>query len=155
MNAKGTRFEYLFSAFRLMHDISSIVQPVVMTVFTWSLISICDAMLLFMMQISHDSNNIIASTVPFYQFFWAFTPVAVACELCGRMCDGYDEVCNEIMKFKWYLFPLKTRKILLIIMPNAQKPVRFECFGSISCNRNTLKKVWKEKKVSISNEQLN
>lgn len=68
-------------------------------------------------------------------------PVAVSCELCERMSGGFDEVCDTIMEFKWYLFPLRARKMLLILMPNAQRIVRFGCFGSFSCNRDTLKKV--------------
>lgn len=83
----------------------------------------------------------VAITDPLVMLFLAFIPMAMTCELTGRMCLGYDGIYDEIIKFKWYLCPAKTRKLLLIFLPIVQQPVRFECFGNISSDRDTLKKV--------------
>lgn len=90
---------------------------------------------------SHDANSITAIIYLVNKIFWVFSPVAIICELCERMSDEFEEFRVQIMTFKWYSVPIEMRKMLVIIMQTAQKPIEFECFGSISCNRETLAKV--------------
>lgn len=94
---------------------------------------------------------IVQITDPLVMLCLAFVPVAMTCELTGQMSMGFDGIYDEIMKFKWYLWPRKTQKLLLIFLPNAQQPVRFECYGSISSDRDTLKRV--SKKTFSKNQQ--
>lgn len=58
----------------------------------------------------------------------------------------YHEI-QVVFMFNWK-FQFETRKMLLILMPCAQQPMEFECFGSISSNRDTLKKVWSYLKIN-------
>ena len=67
--------------------------------------------------------------------------MAVACDFGGRMSCEFGDIDDEMLQFKWYLCPIEIQKMLLIFIPNAQQPVNFECFGSISSNRETLAKV--------------
>lgn len=57
------------------------------------------------------------------------------------MSGTYSEIGYEINQLDWYFFPFKVWKILPMIMMNAQKQVKFECFGTISCDRETFKNV--------------
>lgn len=60
------------------------------------------------------------------------------------MSGAYSEIDYEINQLDWYLFPFEVWKILPIIMMNAQKPVKFECFGNtILCDRESFKNVCK------------
>lgn len=79
--------------------------------------------------------------VPIFELGAAFIAVFISCELTGRVTSRFEDIYRTIEQIKWYLFPLKLRKILPIILMNAQEPVYFECFGSISSDRETFKKV--------------
>lgn len=52
-----------------------------------------------------------------------------------------DEIGDEIIQSKWYLFPVKMRKVLPTIVLNTQKPVEIKFFGNVSCTRQQFLKV--------------
>lgn len=79
--------------------------------------------------------------VPFFELFWSFGLVFIACELAGRMSYEFDDTNATIGQFKWYLFPLKIQQLLPTTILNAQQEVGIECFGSAMCNRETFKMV--------------
>lgn len=62
-------------------------------------------------------------------------------ELCQRVTNAFDDLNDAIDLFDWYLFPTKVQKMLPIIMINSQQPIDFECFGNITCSRESFKKV--------------
>lgn len=79
-----------------------------------------------------------------FQLCWSLALMLTACDLCEKTCDTYNEIGSEINQLDWYLFPLEVKKLLPMIVMNAQKPVKLECFGSvISGDRETFKKVCK------------
>lgn len=67
--------------------------------------------------------------------------VFIACELGERLNGAFEKIDVTIDKFDWYLFPIEIKRILPMIMANAQQPVSLECFGSIACNREVFRKV--------------
>lgn len=73
--------------------------------------------------------------------FYAFGMALICCELGERFSNCYSEIPEKICQFEWYLFTPELQKILPIMMIVAQQPVEIECFGSISCSRETFKKV--------------
>lgn len=79
--------------------------------------------------------------VPIFEILFSFITLFFTCELAGRLSDEFDKIRLEIEQIDWYLLPLKMQQILPFIMINAQKPVYFECFGSIPCDRETFKRV--------------
>lgn len=85
--------------------------------------------------------------VPAFELISAFSLVFLICEFAGRLAYQFDNINNIINQFKWYLFPLKIRKILPTILINSQQPVYLECIGSIPCDRETLKKVKLKEKI--------
>lgn len=72
---------------------------------------------------------------------WSFGAVFVSCELCQRAVDAYGKLASDIGYLNWYLFPFKTWRLFLTIIPNVQQPAIIRCFGSISCTRETFKVV--------------
>lgn len=79
--------------------------------------------------------------VPVFELSTTFVIVVVICELSGRLTYRFDDIDYIMTHFKWYLFPIEIQKILPTILINAQERVVIECFGSIPCDRETLKKV--------------
>lgn len=76
----------------------------------------------------------------FYASF-AFGYVFITCELFQRLTDGFDEINDAVDQLKWYQFSNEIRKMLPTLLINVQQPVFIKCFGSISCSRETFKKV--------------
>lgn len=73
--------------------------------------------------------------------FFGLTTVFIICELGQRMNNDFHEIHNTIDRLDWYLFPIKIQRMLPTIIANAQQPILLECFGSITCTRETFKKV--------------
>lgn len=74
--------------------------------------------------------------------FYAFGTVFFVCELGQRVSDAFETYEDTIIAFDWYAFPIELQQMLLISLQNAQQEVEIECFGSISGNRETFKKVF-------------
>ena len=72
---------------------------------------------------------------------YAFGIVPGICEVGQQIYNAFDEIDDEIEAFNWYLFPLKMRKMLPIILMVSQQPVQVDCFGSIFVLREAFKKV--------------
>lgn len=73
--------------------------------------------------------------------FWAFGSVFIGCELCERISNAYIEIDDAVNQFDWYLFSPEVKRLLPMMSINTQKPIVFECFGSIRLNRETFKNV--------------
>lgn len=69
------------------------------------------------------------------------TLVFIACDLGQRTSDAFAGIDITIGQFDWYLFPIKIKRILPMIIANAQQPVLLECFGGITCTREVFRKV--------------
>lgn len=76
------------------------------------------------------------------------------CEFGQRLSNAFEEIDNEIETFDWYLFPYELKQMLPIILLMTQKPVEFECFGSISISRKYFKKVGFNLKLLKSNSVI-
>lgn len=72
---------------------------------------------------------------------YAFGLIFITCELGQRLSDAFEEINNQIGKFNWYWFPNNLKAILPHIIMVSQQPVDLGCFGSITCSRNSFKKV--------------
>lgn len=87
--------------------------------------------------------------VPLFEFFSTLVLLFTSCELPGRVSTEFQNISDLINEFEWYLFSLEMKKMLPIIMANAQEPVDFKCFGNFACNRETFKKVRLENGIKI------
>lgn len=159
-------YSHFLFILRLVHDMSKLAQPILMVVISSSIITICVALLIIRIAIVEylrvvsfihiipivfflcfiefktvDSSDLLLLVVPAFELIVSFSLVFVCCELAGRMSRRFDEISSHINQFKWYLFPNKIKQNLPFVMMNAQKPVYFEYFGTIPCDRQTFQSV--------------
>lgn len=73
------------------------------------------------------------------EIFISFGLNFTICEIGQRVSGAFDEVGDAIDELNWYMLPNELQKILPTILINAQQPATLECFGSISCARETFK----------------
>lgn len=79
------------------------------------------------------------------QIVWSTGLAFVPCEIGERITGAFFGVYDSLNEgLDWYLFPIETQKMLILILINAQAPVTVECFGSISCQRDIFKRVCSE-----------
>lgn len=133
--------------------------------FTYSLVTICVAMLLIQMQLVwfrtltvafyasnflglipfffqlHHSDNLAVLLITMIQTFYAFSVMLIACELGQRINIAFDGCAEMINQFDWYLLPAKIQQMLPLIINFAQQPVIIKCLGSAACDRETFKYV--------------
>lgn len=89
-----------------------------------------------------QSQRAIDSAMPILSYLYmSFGLVFTSCELCERVSDAFEEICDVIDQLDWYKYPSDIKQILPMIILNAQAPINIECFGSISCSRLVFKKV--------------
>lgn len=67
--------------------------------------------------------------------------VLAACEFGQQFSDAFGDFDGGFYQVDWYLLPFAIQRMLPMIILNAQKPVVVKCFGNISCERETFKKV--------------
>lgn len=77
----------------------------------------------------------------------------IICELCERTTQLFNETDDIMCQLNWYYFPYGVQKLLPAILAMSQKPCKIECYGSITCSRDTFKKVGFDKKKE-KNKQL-
>lgn len=74
--------------------------------------------------------------------FYAICIIFIICEFGERLTIAYDEMNCQIEQFDWYLFPIEIKRLLPILMIDAQQRVELQCFGTLSASRESLKKVY-------------
>lgn len=63
------------------------------------------------------------------------------CELGERISNAFDEIGDEIYQMDWLLFPIEMKKMLPLILMNAQQPVLSLSIGSFTTSRETMSSV--------------
>lgn len=90
---------------------------------------------------SHHETNSLILIVMVMEVLCAFGWLLTSCEIGERFESKFNEIGNVIDQFKWYSFPIEVQQMLPIIILITQQPVTLEVFGSISCLRESFKKV--------------
>lgn len=72
---------------------------------------------------------------------YALGILLVACELGQRTGLAFVECYDLIVQFDWFLFPAEIQRMIPMILIFTQQPFEIECFGNMSCNRDTFKYV--------------
>lgn len=75
------------------------------------------------------------------EVFWSFTAIFVACECAERLNVAFAEISDKIDTIDWYKYPIGMWRMFLILIVAAQQPSSLCVIGSISCDRQTFKKV--------------
>lgn len=79
--------------------------------------------------------------VSILQAFYGFGGLIVICEIGQRVTNAFEPIEDTFKEFDWYSFPMRIQRKLPIIWSLAQKPITLNCFGGISCNRESFKMV--------------
>lgn len=90
---------------------------------------------------SHSVMNTVLLSLAIFEECGILFSIFITCELCQRISNEFDEINDMIGQFHWYCFPIEINRMLPMILMSTQQTVVFECFGSITCNRETFKKV--------------
>lgn len=80
-------------------------------------------------------------TISIVNSCWAFSGAFTVCDLSERMSNSFVSVGGLVDQFNWYNFTDDTQRMLLIIFIDVHEPVVFNCFGSVTCSRESFKKV--------------
>lgn len=74
--------------------------------------------------------------------FWFFAILFGICEF-GQKLNGTFQEIDEIYssQFVWYSYPCNVQQMLIVLIMVAQKPIQLRVFGSVACDRITLKMV--------------
>lgn len=129
-----------------------------MAVFVWSILSICDALLMYqvinkiqfqmfafqfigiLFGLQH-AETVIDFFLPIALAGWSFCTILLICELGERLTTKFDEIDLEICFWNWYLFPNEIQRMLPIIIVGTQEPVVGAGFGNVSCTRAAFQRV--------------
>lgn len=63
------------------------------------------------------------------------------CEFGQRVSAAFENIHDTISLAEWYAFPLRTQKLLPVMMIVAEHQISIKVFGNISCVRETFKTV--------------
>lgn len=73
--------------------------------------------------------------------FWSFAFVLFYCEFGERVSNAFEDIHDTIGQFEWYVFPIKTQKLLPTLLTVAKQQVSIEAFGNFACEREIFKRV--------------
>lgn len=90
---------------------------------------------------AHREHNFVVLLVLVVQTCYAFGMVGVICELCQRITNKFNEFDDILSQFDWYMYPHQIQKMLLMLIMSTQQEIVFECFGKLSCDRESFKRV--------------
>lgn len=83
------------------------------------------------------------------QIVYQFGAVFIVCEVGERLTGLFIEIYDMMENLKWYLFPIDVQHALPIVIVNVQEYIVVACFGSISCCRDSFKKVRRKKTINL------
>lgn len=160
----------------MIFDFSSIFQPIFILLFSWSLVTICGALLLIQMEIvkflidllatvvvnktqsfhcfyllfqSHHDTELFVLFVLGFEVFYAFLWVFISCELGERFSNEFDGINNVVDRLNWHEFPIEVQRMLPFIIAIAQRPVALVVFGTALCQRDTFGSVSQNKSILL------
>lgn len=96
---------------------------------------------MFLFQTHYDEINFLVLIVMFMEVVFAYAWLLISCELGERFTAKFDEISFAIDQFKWYSFPISVKRMLPTIMIIAQQATHLDVFGSLTCLRDSFKKV--------------
>lgn len=106
-----------------------------------SIPSICIKMwFIWIIQLDFEMDSVVVVLVV-VQSCYAVFDVFIVCDIGERASGAFSEISDIIYQFHWYLLPAEIQQMLPSIIYFAQQPVDFVCFGSITCSRESFKKV--------------
>lgn len=102
-----------------------------------------NANILFSIRIkkSDDNSSAVAVLRILSLVITSFVLILSMCEFGERLTQHFDLFDDAISHCRWYLFPIRMQRDLVIIMANAQQSATLRGFGNTPCVRESFKKV--------------
>lgn len=72
---------------------------------------------------------------------YAFSLLFTYCEMGERMSGNFAAIEDEMKQMDWHLFPIKTQRMMIILLTATQQPVKLKGFGNLPATRITMKQV--------------
>lgn len=150
-------------SFRFVNYILDIFQVTLVALFLGCTLNICVAMLTIEIDLvriiqfillywvvrqsvslwhqSHYEDNLIVLLESLFYGFWALTLIFAVCECCQRYVNTFSDINDTFVQLRWYLYPIEIRRLLILMILNAQYPIDIAFFGSMTCCREQFRKV--------------
>lgn len=90
---------------------------------------------------TYHATNTLVIIVLALEMGYAFGLVYASCEFGQQIFGLFNQISDTIDQIKWYRFPIRVQRMLPTIAIFAQQTITLEVFGSISCSRESFKKV--------------
>lgn len=120
----------------LVHVNSSITFPFQLLMDIFSHVN-----LIFGFQQTNSQINSVMLFESVFYGFWAIILVFTTCECGQQFCDAFGNLNYSLGQLGWYFLPIEIQRLLPMIIINSQQPMLVKCYGNISCERDTFKKV--------------
>lgn len=70
-----------------------------------------------------------------------FIAIFLSCEIGQRLTNAFDEITGRFERLDWYLFPIRSQKLLPTITMNTHIPIVVKCFGVVEGSREQFERV--------------
>lgn len=77
------------------------------------------------------------------KLIYCYGSVSTYCEMCEQITNNFDDIQNGFYQLDWCTFPIKTQRMMIMILMASQRPVEFVGFGNCPARRTTMKQVIK------------
>lgn len=168
-------FFKFFIIFRILGSFCEAFEFLISNLFLWSLSTLCGALLTMKMELveyilwfaffqyiifshftfSHahqmDTN---ANPLELIQIactiFWAIMMIFIACEFGEMVSSRFEKIDRKLCHCRWYLFPLKMRRIYAIVMTNTQQPLIVQGYANTQCTRGSFNRVQENERENLN-----
>lgn len=157
---------------RFIAEFNETCEYLILTMFSYILLSICSSVWVFMSQIveyfaqSHAFSSSISHRLilnfllllcfkksnststtsellqPLLSVVWSFAIVFGICEFGERLTGRFDVFDATLWQCNWYSYPIELQRSLPILMANAQQIPFLKSYGNITCTRDSFKMVY-------------
>lgn len=78
---------------------------------------------------------------------WIIVLEVIICEAGDRITSQFEQFDVELNRCEWTNLPIKMQRMYLIFLSYTQKPKNIQCYGGMSCSRESFKRVFHLKKI--------
>lgn len=74
--------------------------------------------------------------------FWTIIFIFILCEPGAKLTYQFDTLSGELIRYDWYLLTIEMQRMYMFFLLDTQHPMKMLCYGNITCERDTTKKVF-------------
>lgn len=95
---------------------------------------------IFIPKWTDDSNNVETFGLVILPFM-ILAYIFLLCEPGMMMTGRFEMFGEELGRCAWYLFPVELQRVYMVFLSDVQNSIRISCYGNITCERDTSKRV--------------